>query len=88
MRVEPLAHFSFEVSMFGINTKRFAEFINISNYSPLHKVYLKQMERQERVLTEIRDELIKHNEYHASAQSTQKPVKQSKPTKKKPKPRV
>ena len=74
--------------MFGINTKRFKEFIDISNYSPLHKVYLKQMERQEHVLTEIRDKLIKHNEYHASAPSAPKQVKQSKPTKKKPKSRV
>ena len=88
MRVNPLAYFLFEVSMFGINTKRFKGFIDISNYTLIHRVYLKQMERQEEVLTEIRDELIKHNEYHTSAPSAPKQVKQSKPAKKKPKPRV
>ena len=74
--------------MFGINTKLFKGFIDISNYTLIHRVYLKQMERQEEVLTEIRDELIKHNEYHESAPSAPKPVKQSKPTEKKPKSRV
>lgn len=71
--------------MFGINTKLFKGFIDISNYTLIHRVYLKQMERQEEVLTEIRNELIKHNEYHTSAP---KQAKQSKPTKKKPKTRV
>lgn len=88
MRVNPLAHFLFEVTMFGINTNLFKGFIDISNYSQIHKVYLKQLERNEEVLTEIRDELIKHNEYHVSAPGAPKPVKQSKPTKKKPKSRV
>ena len=74
--------------MFGINTKLFKGFIDISNYTQIHRVYLKQMERQEEVLTEIRDELIKHNEYHASAPGAPKTAKKSKPSKKKPKLRV
>lgn len=48
-----------------INQVQFPDFIDISNYSPLHKVFVKQLERQEQILTDIRDLLIEHNNLHA-----------------------
>ena len=61
--------------MEGINQEQFPEFIDISNYSAIYKVFAKQLERQEQVLIEIRDELQKLN--------MPKPKKSNKKTKSK-----
>ncbi|MCK4826727.1 hypothetical protein KA005_63915, partial [bacterium] len=65
--------------MSGINSEQFPEFIDISNYPRIYRVFAKQLERNEQVLTEIRDALVEHNRLHMSAQKT---------TKKKPKTKV
>jgi hypothetical protein len=45
--------------MKGINETLNPEFVDVSNYSPLDKVYIKQLERLEMLLIEIRDSLKK-----------------------------
>lgn len=50
----------------GVNQNTYPEFIDITNYPGIYRVLLKQMERQEETLTEIRDALIEHNKIHTN----------------------
>jgi hypothetical protein len=56
--------------MEGINQEQFPEFIDISNYSAIYKVFAKQLERNEQILVEIRDALTEHNKLHMSTSKT------------------
>ncbi len=66
--------------MEGINQEQFPEFIDISNYKSIYKVFAKQLERHEQILIEIRDALIEHNKLHTDIPKIKKQKKSKKRT--------